>query len=141
MSESTTSDTLTPEQQFEEDIALVLKNAIELHHQGDFENARALYEAIVDAKPDHADAQYDLGVLKVQIGRAADALPHFEIALGGAPNNGQYWVSYVNALIDAGQIAAAWTALGLCQQRGVRGPAVDGLILRLAHSEEGKPAY
>lgn len=43
----------------------------------------------------------------------------------------------MNALIEAGQISATWTALGMCPQRGFKGPAVDGLIQRLSLSAEG----
>ncbi|GAB7536244.1 O-linked N-acetylglucosamine transferase, SPINDLY family protein [Burkholderia sp. 3C] len=138
----TMSAGLSPEQQqqFDADIAFVLKNAIAHHHRGELADAQALYEAILGAKPDQVDANYNLAVLKVQSGDAHGALPHFEAALGIDPNNGQHWVSYVNALIEAGQVSAAWTALGMCQQRGFKGPAVDGLIQRLALSAEGKAA-
>nr|MBN3728343.1 glycosyltransferase [Burkholderia sp. Ac-20379] len=138
----TMSAGLSPEQQqqFDADIAFVLKNAVAHHHRGELANAQALYEAVLGAKPDQVDACYNLAVLKVQCGDANGALPHFETALGIDPNNGQHWVSYVNALIEAGQISAAWTVLGMCQQRGFKGPAVDGLIQRLALSAEGNAA-
>ena len=81
--------------------------------------------------------QYNLGVLYVQRSRPVDALPHLEAALGGAPNNGQFWVAYINALIDADQSQAAWLALEMGQQRGLKGPAVNGLITRMAHGSAG----
>ncbi|AOJ70616.1 MULTISPECIES: tetratricopeptide repeat protein [Burkholderia] len=131
---------LPPEQQMNADIALVLQSALEHHHKGELEDARALYEAILGAQPEHADTRYNLAVLLVQTGSPVDALQHFEMVLGTHPRHGNYWVGYVNALIEAGQIAAAWTALNLAQQLGVKGPAVDTIVLRLAHSEEGRPA-
>jgi predicted O-linked N-acetylglucosamine transferase (SPINDLY family) len=135
--EPANADTLTPEQQFEQDIALVLQTALEHHHKGETDDAEALYKAILDAKPDHTDVQYNLGVLYVQNGRPADALPHLEGALGGAPNNGQFWVAYINALIDANQMQAAWLALEMGQQRGLKGPAVNGLITRMSYGGGG----
>ncbi len=137
MSDTTTSASLTPEQQFDADIAFVLQNAIACHHKGEHADARALYEAVLEARPQHPDARYNLAVLKVQTGVPEQALPDFEIVLGLAPNNGQYWVGYVNALLESGQVSVAWTALGICQQRGVKGPAIDGLITRLSLSQEG----
>lgn len=131
--EQPTAEPLTPEQQLEHDISLVLQTALEHHHKGEFDDAEALYRAILEAKPHHADALYDLGVLLVQTSRPADALAQFELALGQQPQNGQYWAAYISALIDAGETAAAWLALEMGQKQGLKGPAVDGLIVRLAN--------
>ncbi|MEK6357095.1 MAG: tetratricopeptide repeat protein [Burkholderia cenocepacia] len=126
------SAALTPEQQLAQDIALVMDNALECQRSGAFDDAQALYEAILDAVPAHADAHYNLAVLMVDTGRPADAVPHFEAAIGANPANGYYWVSYIHALHRSGQTAAAWIAVEIAQQRGVHGPALDGLIAQLA---------
>ncbi|RSB83144.1 glycosyltransferase family 41 protein [Burkholderia cenocepacia] len=131
-SESPDPAVLTPEQQFAQDIALVMESALERQHSGAFDDARALYEAIVDAMPTHADAHYNLAVLMVDTGRPTDALPHFEAALGVNPANGYYWVSYIHALHHSGQTPAAWIAVEIAQQRGVHGPALDGLITQMS---------
>lgn len=131
--EQPTAEPLTPEQQLEQDIALVLQTALAHHHKEEFDDAEALYKAILDARPAHTDVLYNLGVLYVQRKQPADALPYLEAALGGAPDNGQFWVAYINALIDAEQIPAAWLALEMGQQRGLKGPAVNGLITRMAY--------
>ncbi|ALX10253.1 hypothetical protein P350_01150 [Burkholderia cepacia JBK9] len=124
--------TLTPEQQLAQDIALVMDNALERQRSGAFDDAQALYEAILDAVPAHADAHYNLAVLMVDTGRPADAVPHFEAAIGANPANGYYWVSYIHALHRSGQTAAAWIAVEIAQQRGIRGPALEGLIGQMA---------
>ncbi|WP_321959066.1 tetratricopeptide repeat protein [Burkholderia cenocepacia] len=126
------SAALTPEQQLAQDIALVMENALERQRSGAFDDARALYEAILDAVPAHGDAHYNLAVLMVDTGQPADAVPHFEAAIGASPDNGYYWVSYIHALHLSGQTAAAWIAVEIAQQRGVHGPALDGLIAQLA---------
>jgi predicted O-linked N-acetylglucosamine transferase (SPINDLY family) len=126
---------LTPEQQFEQDIATVLKSALEHHHAGNHADAEALYRAILDHMPEHADVLYNLAVLLIQTQRPDDAVPLFETVLGLHPSNGQYWVSYIDALARTNQTQAAWFAVEMAQQRGVRGPAVDGLIERLSHPQ------
>lgn len=131
--EQPTAEPLTPEQQLEHDIALVLQTALEHHHKGEFDDAKALYKAILEAKPQHTDVLYNLGVLLGQTDRPADALPHFELILGLQPRNGQYWAAYISALIDAGETAAAWLALEMGQKQGLKGPAVDGLIVRMSN--------
>lgn len=130
---------LTPEQQLAQDIALVMDNALERQRSGAFDDARALYEAILDAVPAHGDAHYNLAVLLVDTGQPADAVPHFEAALGANPTNGYYWVSYIHALHRSGQTPAAWIAVELAQQRGVRGPALDGLIAQMAMPDSVLP--
>ncbi|MBN3781500.1 tetratricopeptide repeat protein [Burkholderia sp. Ac-20345] len=130
--DSSDRTTLSPEQQFEQDIALVMQNAIARHHDGAFDDAKALYEAILDAIPAHAEANYNLAVLLVDAGRAGDAIPRFETSLGANPDNGQCWISYINALYRADQMPAAWVAVEMAQQRGVHGPALDGLISQMA---------
>ncbi|KVK87074.1 tetratricopeptide repeat protein [Burkholderia cepacia] len=124
--------TLSPEQQFEQDIALVMQNAIARHHDGAFDDAKALYEAILDAIPAQAEANYNLAVLLVDAGRATESIPYFETSLGANPGNGQCWVGYINALYRANQMPAAWVAVEMAQQRGVHGPALDGLIAQMA---------
>ncbi|MGY4726861.1 tetratricopeptide repeat protein [Burkholderia pyrrocinia] len=131
-SDPSAAATLTPEQQLAQDIALVMDNALERQRSGAFDDAQALYEAILDAVPAHADAHYNLAVLLVDTGRPADAVPHFEAAIGANPANGYYWVSYIHALYRSGQTPAAWIAVEIAQQRGVRGPALDGLIAQMA---------
>ncbi|MBI0326703.1 O-linked N-acetylglucosamine transferase family protein [Burkholderia plantarii] len=141
MSDSTPTAGPAPDpQQFDADIALVMQSAIASHHKGEFADAQALYEMILSVKPHYSDALYNLAVLLVQTGKPEAALPHFEAALGIDPNNGQFWVAYINAQIEAGRVAAAWAMIGMCQQRGIRGPAIDGLIQRLSMSTEGQAA-
>jgi predicted O-linked N-acetylglucosamine transferase (SPINDLY family) len=139
--EQPTAEPLTPEQQLEHDIALVLQTALEHHHKREFDDAEALYRAILEARPNHADVLYNLGVLLVQVGRPSDALPYFEQSLGVQPQNGQYWVGYVNALIDAKEVAAAWLALEMGQKQGLKGQAVDGLIVRMSNSDKVIPTF
>ncbi|AJK44697.1 tetratricopeptide repeat protein [Burkholderia plantarii] len=127
-------------QQLDADIALVMQSALACHHKGELADAQAMYEVIATARPNYVDARYNLAVLHVQTGNPEAALPHFEAALGIDPNNGQFWVAYINAQIEAGRVAAAWAMIGMCQQRGIHGPALDGLIQRLSISAEGRAA-
>jgi Tfp pilus assembly protein PilF len=76
--EQPTAEPLTPEQQLEQDIALVLQTALQHHHQAEFNDAETLYRTILEAKPHHADVLYNLGVLLGQTSRTADAVPLFE---------------------------------------------------------------
>ncbi|AVA35784.1 putative O-linked N-acetylglucosamine transferase (SPINDLY family) [Cupriavidus metallidurans] len=128
------SEVLPQAQQQEQDVLLILQSALELQQAGAYEDARALYEIIIGAVPMHADAQYGYAMLKVQMGEPADSLRNFEVALGLSPDNRHYWVNYISALFQSGQASAAWIALDLAQQRGVKGPDLDWLITQMARS-------
>ncbi|WP_242468472.1 hypothetical protein [Burkholderia plantarii] len=85
-----------PEQQRGQGMALVLQTALDHHHKGEFDDAHALYRAILGAIQRHADVVYNLGVLLGQTDRTAEALPLFEQRLGLRPHNGQYWTAYIS---------------------------------------------
>jgi protein O-GlcNAc transferase len=63
-----------------------------------FKEAERYYLAILAASPNHADANYNLGVLRVQLGRWNEALPLFQRAIEANPNKEQYWMNYVGVL-------------------------------------------
>jgi predicted O-linked N-acetylglucosamine transferase (SPINDLY family) len=102
--------------------ALALEQRGELHHAGKlFLEVHAVY-------PDHPTVNHRLGVIAIRLNQSAAAVDYLEKALGGDPNNCQYWANYIDALLQAGQLQAAWMALEMGQQRGLSGPAIDKLI-------------
>ena len=111
-----------------------LQQAIAHHQSGQLQDAERLYRAILQAQPNHPDANHNLGVLAVQVKQPATGLPHFKAALEANLNQGQYWLSYIDALMQTGQIEAARQLLDQGKQRGLQGQAVDSLIGRLAQS-------
>ncbi|WP_321787588.1 tetratricopeptide repeat protein [Paraburkholderia sp. J94] len=120
--------------QHNRDLAFAMQSAIEHHRQQQFDTAAALYRSVLQIAGDHADAHYHLGVLFMQTGRPAEAVPHFEAALGQVPKNGQIWVYYINALVASQQTEAARMALDLARQQGLPQDAVDTLLGRIAQA-------
>ncbi|SAK99830.1 TPR domain-containing protein [Caballeronia fortuita] len=132
------TDTLSPddhahaiEAQYREAVQGVFQNAVAQHNAGDLESAETLYRAVLDVEPAHADTNYNLSLLLLQTRRSAAALPLLENAIGVNPNASAYWVSYVDALTQSGNVDAAWIALEMAQQRGLGGPAIDILVSRM----------
>ncbi len=105
-----------------------LQKARLLDQAGQFDEAEKQYRIVVNCYPQHPEANHKLGVVLIRLCRAEEAIPLLETALGVNPNQPQYWINYVDALLQAGQTDAAWTALEMGQQRGMTGPAVDALI-------------
>jgi tetratricopeptide (TPR) repeat protein len=109
-----------------------LQAAVNHQRSGQLQAAADLYRAILQVQPAHADANHNLGILALQAGQHAASLPFFKSALENQPGNGQYWLSYVEALILASQPEQATAVLNQGRQHGLQGPAVDALAQRAA---------
>ncbi|TNC99705.1 MAG: tetratricopeptide TPR2 repeat protein [Gallionellaceae bacterium] len=108
-----------------------LAEAVAHQQVGEFQQAEERYRAILQSYPSHAIANHNLGVLLVQTARPSDAIPYFNVALDADPARGQYWVSYIDALFQAGQVEDARQILVFAQQQGLQGDEVDALAFRL----------
>lgn len=109
----------------------LLRQAVICHQSDQMREAENLYREILQAQPSHPEANHNLGVLAVQLKKPERGLPHFVIALETDPTRGQYWLSYIDALNQAGQIDAAHEVLALARQHGLSGADVDALHLQL----------
>ena len=117
---------LTPDQ--------VLQKGIEAHKAGKAHEADQYYTAILKANPKHPDANHNMGVLAVGIGKDEEALPFFKTALEVNPNIAQYWLSYINTLIKLDRIADAKVIYDQAKTKGAQGDGFDKLEARLSSS-------
>jgi tetratricopeptide (TPR) repeat protein len=108
-----------------------LQAAITHHQTGELKDAERLYRSILTEEPKHPDANHNLGVLLKQGEQADRALPFLKIALETNPNQGQFWVSYIDTLIHLGKLDAARNVLEQGYSRGLKGDGVDQLEERL----------
>ena len=72
-----------------------LQKGIEAHKAGKAKEADQYYTAILKANPKHSDANHNMGVLAVGVGKVEAALPFFKTALEVNPKIVQYWLSYL----------------------------------------------
>ena len=112
-------------------IEQALQQAIEAHNAGKLQYAEALYRAILQTQPKHPDANHNLGVIGVSLNKTESALPLFKIALEANPNHGQFWLSYVDALIKEKQFDIARNVLEQGKKRGLAGEKVELLEVQL----------
>jgi len=117
----------------------ILQTAITHHKAGELDNAETLYRSIISEQSNHPDANHNLGVLLKQGDKADIALPFFKTALESNPNQGQYWISYINTLIHLQQYDAALNLLNQGQAKGLKGDAVDQLKERLNSTVKSSP--
>ena len=81
-----------------------LQKAIDAHKAGQVQEADRLYEAILKIQPKHPDANHNMGVLAVSVGKFQEALQFFKTALEANPNSAQFWFSYIDILIKLEKI-------------------------------------
>ncbi|MEI6415712.1 MAG: tetratricopeptide repeat protein, partial [Pseudomonadota bacterium] len=108
-----------------------LQQAVAQHRAGNLQEAEALYRAILRIRPDHPEANHNMGVLTRQTKQAADGLAYFLAALEADPTCSRYWLSYIDALIQAGRLEDARQVLALAQQQGLESDEVAALAERL----------
>lgn len=116
-----------------------LQQAIAHHQAGQGQDAERFYRAILQSQPNHPDANHNLGVLAVQAKQPMAALPHFKVALEANPSQVQYWVSYIEALIQTDQINVGRQALAQGRQFGLDDEAARALLGRLEALSGGEP--
>ena len=118
-----------------------LKKALEAQRAGGFEKAERYYKAILKAIPGQPDANHNMGVLAVEIGKTREALPFFKSALKNNPKEAQFWISYVGALIKLGELSDANSVRNEAISSGIASDAFTHLDQRLgisskAHSKD-----
>ena len=109
-----------------------LQQAVEAHKAGKLQDAEVLYRAILQAQPTHPDANHNLGVLAVSLNKSELALPFLKKALEVNPQQGQFWISYADALIKTNQVAVAKDVLERGKKLGVVGDSVKALDVQFA---------
>ena len=115
-------------------IEQALQRAVEDHKAGKLKDAEVLYRAILQTQPKHPDANHNLAVMAVSLNKIASALPLFKIALEANPNQGQFWLSYVDALIKEKQFDNARSVLSQAKKSGLVGERIDELEANLTAS-------
>ncbi len=115
-----------------------LQRGIEAHKAGKAQEADRYYTAILKANPKHSDANHNMGVLAVGIGRVETALPFFRTALEVNSSIAQYWLSYIDALIKLNRLADATAVLEQAKSKGAKGGGFDKLEQMLAGKGEIK---
>ena len=112
-----------------EDLSIndALRLGIEAHTAGKVHEADKYYTAILKAQPYHPDANHNMGVLGVGVGKVEQALPFFKKALDANPKIEQFWISYIEALIKLVRPKDAKAVVTQAEETGITGEALDKL--------------
>ena len=111
-----------------------LHQGVTAHNEGKLQDAERLYRAILQAQPSHPDANHNLGLLAVAVGKHLDAIPLFELALDANPQIEQFWLSYIDVLMTVERFNEAKRVLVEGEKSGVSSEKLDALKQRLEGS-------
>lgn len=110
----------------------LLHTASILMRHGKIGEAERYYLAILDMQGEHAEANHRLGIISLQRQQLAESLAYFEAALDARPDHGPYWLSYLDALTQAGQYETSAQILEIAKQAGLSGDNIEALSEQIA---------
>ena len=108
-----------------------LQQGVAAHKEGRLQDAERFYRAILQAQPNHPDANHNLGLLAVVVDKPLEAIPLFKLALETNPQIEQFWLSYVDVLITVERFDEARRVLVDCEKASVSPEKLDALHQRL----------
>jgi tetratricopeptide (TPR) repeat protein len=126
------------------DVNEQLANALTLHRDGRLDEAAALYRAILDGAPAHADARHLLGLIRDQQGDRAGALADIDAAIALADDVAMYHANRSRVLTALDRhndaLASAERALALELHNAETLSDLAGALLRLDRAPEALAA-
>ena len=131
VTESSRMDTASLDVLLQRALAQSMEVALQHHRAGQLPQAEDAYRAVLLASPDHADANHNLAVIALECGQPAAALPLFRRAHQAKPENWQYWMSYFDGLLQAGELHAATVLLEARRRNGLAVTVMQELVERI----------
>ena len=118
----------------------LLRQAIACHEAGQEKEAESLYRAVLEAEQNQTDALHNLGMIALQSGKFEAAFKNFKAAVDACPQYEQYWLSYLNALIQGGYSDKAREVLQQGKNHGLSDKALISLESQIVNLELQIPA-
>ena len=107
-----------------------LKEGLAAHKKGELSDAKRFYESVLQSQPGHPAASHNLGLIAISKSQFKEALPLLKTALDFAPNVEQFWLSYIDALIKAGQLEIAKKTINAARSKGLSGERFEELLTK-----------
>ena len=110
----------------------ILQKGIEAYGAGQVPEAERLFDQILKSQPYHPDANHKMGKLAFGEDRVEEALAYFKIALIADSNEGEYWLNYIDALLELNKLDDAKAVFDQARHKGAKGEAFDLIGKRLS---------
>jgi len=125
----------------EHSIHETLGQAVSLHVGGELKDAADLYRGVLVELPDQAEANHNLGILKIADGRPDVALPLFMRAIKENPASERFWFSYAACLIEQKDFENAEQTLRDMRHAGLDTDELDVLERKMQCAAPDKNTY
>ena len=120
-------------------IEQALYQGVSAHREGRLQDAERFYQAILQSQPAHPDANHNLGILAMSVGKTDIALTLFKTALDANREAEQFWLSYIDALNKDHQFDNAIQVLDQARQHGIAPEKLNTLEANISlKSQESK---
>ena len=107
------------------------KPAIEAHKSGQIDGSQSFCEVILRVKLNQPDVNHNFGLLEASLGEIQRELPFFNLALKANLIKDQFWLTYIDSLIQLDQIAETQPLFGQAKGNVASGEAFEQLEQRL----------
>jgi|GEM_PF-361233 len=123
----------------EADIAAIFDKGLQAHNAGDLSVAEQLYQETLAIKPEHPEANHNIGVVLVAKNELDKALAFFKFALDNSPNVSLFWASYIDTLIKLERIGESKTLVKAVKKAGISCDKIEALSqhLDVKHQDPG----
>jgi len=115
----------------------LMKKAINAHENGELKLAEQHYNTVLSASPLHPDANHNLGVIKILAHKVTEAIPLFKNAVAAKPTVEQFWLSYMEALLIAGEATKLQRVMLNAKRAGVSKEKLDIVNKKLSQGIRG----
>ena len=102
--------------------------AVEAQNEGRVETADGLYTAILKSEPKHADANHNLGLIAIDLGKIKIATNHFRTAIRANSSIADFWISHVDAYVRLSKLKAAKKIIDIARGNGIDPGRLDRCI-------------
>jgi predicted TPR repeat methyltransferase len=123
----------------EADIAAIFDKGLQAHNAGDLSAAEQLYQETLAIRPEHPEANHNIGVVLVTKNELDKALTFFKFALDNSPNVSLFWASYIDTLIKLERIGESKILVKAVKQAGISCDKIEALSqhLDVEHQDPG----
>lgn len=115
----------------------LIDRAIEAQEKGDFILAAELYLQLLKVNPRDPDANHNLGILNIQLGRFDDSILFLENAINSNSTVLQYWISLADTLIKLDRTDDAEQIIQQAIELGHDDPIFKNMLQYISHAKQG----
>ena len=97
----------------------ILSEGLEAHKKGNYLEAEKKYHYVLSSYPLNPDANHNLGLISVFLNKVDESFSFFKKALKANPKVEQFWLSYIETLINENKLQSAKIVINKARKFGL----------------------